>query len=156
MDDLPTFGLPITANFGLSSDFITGFCHETEKDHADTMSLMDIVKYHFSYMFYYSERPNTFAQRKLQDNVSMEIKKRRLQEIINLQQKHSLMRNKHSINKKHEVLIEGLSKKSDAQFFGRTSQNTVVVFPKNKKEIGDFVKVRINDCTSATLIGEII
>jgi len=141
---------------GLSSDFITGFCNETEKDHTDTMSLMEIVKYHFSYMFYYSERPNTFAQRKLQDNVSLEIKKRRLQEIINLQHKHSLMRNKQSINKKYEVLIEGLSKKSDAQFFGRTSQNTVVVFPKNNKEIGDFVKVRINDCTSATLMGEII
>ncbi len=141
---------------GLSSDFITGFCNETEKDHADTMSLMEIVKYHFSYMFYYSERPNTFAQRKLQDNVSLEVKKRRLQEIINLQHKHSLIRNENSINKKHEVLIEGLSKKSDAQFFGRTSQNTVVVFPKNNKEIGDFVKVRINECTSATLIGEII
>ena len=141
---------------GLSSDFITGFCDETEKDHADTMSLMEIVKYHFSYMFYYSERPNTFAQRKLQDNVSLEVKKRRLQEIINLQQQHSLIRNEHSINKKYEVLIEGLSKKSDAQFFGRTSQNTVVVFPKNNKAIGDFVKVRINECTSATLIGEII
>ena len=141
---------------GLSSDFITGFCNETEKDHADTMSLMEIVKYHFSYMFYYSERPNTFAQRKLQDNVALETKKRRLQEIINLQQQHSLIRNEHSINKKYEVLIEGLSKKSDAQFFGRTSQNTVVVFPKSNKEIGDFVKVRINECTSATLIGEII
>ena len=107
-------------------------------------------------MFYYSERPNTFAQRKLQDNVSLEIKKRRLQDIINLQHKHSLIRNEHSINKKYEVLIEGLSKKSDTQFFGRTSQNTVVVFPKNNKAIGDFVKVRINECTSATLIGEII
>ncbi|RPG57629.1 MAG: tRNA (N6-isopentenyl adenosine(37)-C2)-methylthiotransferase MiaB [Flavobacteriales bacterium TMED191] len=143
-------------NCGLSSDFITGFCNETENDHQQTLSLMEKVKYHFSYMFYYSERPNTFAERKLQDNVAEVVKKRRLQEIINLQQKHSLLRNQQTVSNNYEVLIEGLSKKSDNKFFGRTSQNTVVVFDKKNSKVGDFVNVRINDCTSATLIGEII
>ena len=141
---------------GLSSDFITGFCNETEEDHQLTLSLMDVVKYNFSYMFYYSERPNTFAQRKLIDNIPIEIKKRRLNEIIQQQQKHSLFRNELAIDQKYEVLIEGLSKKSEDKFFGRNSQNTVVVFKKKNHNIGDFVNVRIKDCTSATLIGEII
>ena len=143
-------------NCGLSSDFITGFCNETENDHQQTLSLMEKVKYHFSYMFYYSERPNTFAERKLQDNVAEVVKKRRLQEIINLQQKHSLLRNQQTVSNNYEVLIEGLSKKSENKFFGRTTQNTVVVFDKKNSKVGDFVNVRINDCTSATLIGEII
>ena len=143
-------------NCGLSSDFITGFCNETENDHQQTLSLMEKVKYHFSYMFYYSERPNTFAERKLQDNVAEVVKKRRLQEIINLQQKHSLLRNQQAVSNNYEVLIEGLSKKSENKFFGRTTQNTVVVFDKKTSKLGDFVNVRINDCTSATLIGEII
>ena len=141
---------------GISSDFITGFCDESEEDHQLTLSLMELVKYNFSYMFYYSERPNTFAERKLEDNVSEKIKKRRLQEIIDLQQKHSLFRNKLCLNKNYEVLIEGVSKKSEQKFFGRTSQNTVVVFNKKNAKIGDFVNVHIHDCTSATLIGEII
>ena len=141
---------------GLSSDFITGFCNETEEDHHLTLSLMETVKYNFSYMFYYSERPNTFAQRKLKDNIPTKVKKRRLQEIIDIQQQHSLFRNQNCVSKKYEVLIEGPSKKSNDDFFGRNSQNTVVVFKKNGKNIGDFVNVRINECTSATLIGEII
>ena len=141
---------------GLSSDFITGFCNETEQDHKLTLSLMEKVKYNFSYMFYYSERPNTFAQRKLTDNIPLEIKKRRLKEIINAQTKHSLYRNQACIDKKYEVLIEGVSKKSTEEFFGRTSQNTVVVFKKKNANIGDFVNVKINSCTSATLIGELI
>ena len=141
---------------GLSSDFITGFCNETEEDHHLTLSLMESVKYNFSYMFYYSERPNTFAQRKLKDNIPTKVKKRRLQEIIDIQKQHSLFRNKMCLNKKYEVLIEGSSKKSDNDFFGRNAQNMVVVFKKNGKNIGDFVNVRINECTSATLIGEII
>tara|TARA_B100001250_G_C19816868_1_gene798958 strand:+ start:2339 stop:3742 length:1404 start_codon:yes stop_codon:yes gene_type:complete len=141
---------------GLSSDFITGFCNETEEDHQLTLSLMDVVKYNFSYMFYYSERPNTFAERKLIDNIPTEIKKRRLNEIIEQQQKHSLFRNQLAVDQKYEVLIEGLSKKSEDKFFGRNSQNTVVVFKKKNHNIGDFVNVRIKDCTSATLIGEII
>ena len=143
-------------NCGLSSDFITGFCNETEDDHKLTLELMETVKYNFSYMFYYSERPNTFAQRQLVDNISEKIKKRRLQEIINLQQKHSLFKNQMDIDKKYEVLVEGVSKKSNEDFFGRTSHNTVVVFKKKTAKIGDFINVKINDCTSATLIGEII
>ena len=141
---------------GLSSDFITGFCNETEEDHQLTLSLMETVKYNFSYMFHYSERPNTFAQRKLSDNIPEEVKKRRLQEIIDAQQKHSLYRNQLCLGKNYEVLIEGISKKSSTKYFGRTTQNTVVVFEKQNSKIGDFVDVKINDCTSATLIGEII
>lgn len=143
-------------NCGISSDFITGFCNETEEDHELTLSLMESVKYHFSYMYYYSERPNTFAQRQLSDNIPEKVKKRRLQEIIDLQQKHSLFRNQLNIGKTHEVLIEGFSKKSNKHFFGRTTQNSVVVFEKNKFLIGDLVNVKINNCTSATLIGEIV
>tara|TARA_B100000902_G_scaffold379007_1_gene412884 strand:+ start:64 stop:1479 length:1416 start_codon:yes stop_codon:yes gene_type:complete len=141
---------------GLSSDFITGFCDESEEDHQLTLSLMENVKYHFSYMFYYSERPNTYAQRKLKDNVPEKVKKRRLQEIINAQQKHSLYRNKMCVGKIFEVLIEGVSKKSNTDFYGRTSQNTVVVFKKLNHQIGDFVNIKITNCTSATLIGETI
>ncbi|MAQ70483.1 MAG: hypothetical protein CMD23_05255 [Flavobacteriales bacterium] len=141
---------------GISSDFITGFCDETEQDHQLTLSLMEIVKYNFSYMFYYSERPNTFAQRQLSDNIPEKVKKRRLQEIIDLQQKHSLFRNQLNIGKTHEVLIEGISKKSNKHFYGRTTDNTVVVFAKRKFSIGDFVDVEIKKCTSATLIGEIV
>lgn len=141
---------------GLSSDFITGFCDETEEDHQLTLSLMEKVKYNFSYMFYYSERPNTFAQRKLIDNIDINIKKRRLQEIIDLQQQHSLLHNQAAIDKKFKVLIEGVSKKSDRKYFGRNSQNTVVVFDKQNNKVGDFVHVKIHDCTSATLMGEII
>ena len=140
----------------ISSDFITGFSDETEQDHQLTLSLMDIVKYNFSYMFYYSERPNTFAQRQLSDNIPEKVKKRRLQEIIDAQQKHSLYRNELCLGKNYEVLIEGNSKKSSTKYFGRTTQNTVVVFEKQNSKIGDFVNVKINDCTSATLIGEII
>jgi tRNA-2-methylthio-N6-dimethylallyladenosine synthase len=143
-------------NCGVSSDFITGFCNETEEDHQLTLSLMETVKYHFSYMFYYSERPNTFAQRQLTDNVPKKIKKRRLQEIIDLQQQHSLLRNQSNIDETHEVLIEGISKKSNEKFFGRTTENTVVVFKKKNSGVGDFVNVKIKDCTSATLMGDII
>ena len=107
-------------------------------------------------MFYYSERPNTYAQRKLTDDVPELIKKRRLQEIIDLQQKHSLLRNQLNIGKTHEVLIEGVSKKSNKHFFGRTTDNTVIVFSKRKFSIGDFVDVKVEKCTSATLIGEIV
>ena len=141
---------------GISSDFITGFCNENEQDHKETLSLMEVVKYNFSYMFYYSERPNTLAQRKYDDNVPLNVKKRRLQEIIDLQQKHSLWRNQKKIEKKYQVLTEGISKKSDKKFYGRTSDNTVVVFNKKLTSIGDFVDIKIKDCTSATLIGEII
>ena len=137
-------------------DIITGFCNENEQDHLDTLTLMKAVKYDFGYMFKYSERPNTLAERKYNDNVPDKIKSRRLREIIDLQQKHSLEQNKKFIGRTCEVLVEGFSKKSNDDFFGRTTQNTVAVFPKGKVKIGSTVNVLITSCTSATLLGKII
>ena len=141
---------------GISHDMITGFPNETDDDHNQTLSLMREVKYDFGYMFKYSERPGTFAAKKFEDNVDEEVKKVRLQEIIDLQQSHSKFRTKQYVGKTVEVLIEKESKKSNSHWAGRNEQNTVVVFPKKSHKIGDFVNVKINDCTSATLIGESI
>ncbi|MBT8210989.1 MAG: tRNA (N6-isopentenyl adenosine(37)-C2)-methylthiotransferase MiaB [Eudoraea sp.] len=141
---------------GISQDMIAGFPTETEEDHEDTLSLMENVKYDFGFMFAYSERPGTLAARKLPDDVPMEVKKRRLREIIALQQNHSLYRNQQHLGKIEEVLIEGNSKKSDSHWMGRSTQNTVVVFPKEQYQAGEFVLVKIKDCTSATLIGEAV
>lgn len=146
----------ILPDCGISQDMIAGFPTETEEDHQDTLSLMEYVKYDFGYMFAYSERPGTLAARKMDDNVPETTKKRRLAEIIALQQKHSAYRTQSYVNTIQEVLIEGTSKKSETHWKGRTSQNTVVVFPKEHYKLGDFVNVRINNCTSATLIGEAI
>lgn len=143
-------------NCGISHDMITGFPNETDEDHNQTLSLMKEVKYDFGYMFKYSERPGTFAAKKFKDNVDEEVKKVRLQEIIDLQQSHSKFRTKQYVGKTVEVLIEKESKKSSSHWAGRNEQNTVVVFPKKSHKIGDFVNVKINDCTSATLIGESI
>jgi tRNA-2-methylthio-N6-dimethylallyladenosine synthase len=143
-------------NCGISHDMITGFPNETDQDHNQTLSLMREVKYDFGYMFKYSERPGTFAAKKFEDNVDEEVKKVRLQEIIDLQQSHSKFRTKQYVGKTVEVLIEKESKKSSSHWAGRNEQNTVVVFPKKSHKIGDFVNVKINDCTSATLIGESI
>lgn len=138
----------------ISHDMIAGFPTETEEDHQDTLSLMEYVKYDFGYMFYYSERPNTYAARKMEDDIPEEVKKRRLNEIIALQRSHSAIRNEAFIGQVKEVLIEGTSKRSEEDWFGRTSQNTVVVFKRGDEKPGDFVKVRITDCTTATLLGE--
>tara|TARA_Y100000991_G_scaffold105093_1_gene79232 strand:+ start:4986 stop:6434 length:1449 start_codon:yes stop_codon:yes gene_type:complete len=146
----------IIPDCGISMDIISGFCSENEEDHKDTLSLMEAVKYDFGYMFSYSERPNTQAQRKLDDDVPKEIKKRRLQEIIDLQMKHSLIRNKEQIGKSHKVLVEGVSKKSKQELYGRNSQNTVIVFPKEDCKPGDYVLVNVESCTSATLKGKVI
>lgn len=146
----------IIPDCGISQDMIAGFPGETEEDHQDTLSLMDYVKYDFGYMFHYSERPNTFAARNLVDDVPLEVKKRRLSEIIDKQQAHSLWRNQQHIGKIEEVLVEGVSKKSEAQLFGRNSQNTVVVFDKEDYKPGDFVLVKIERCTAATLLGTAI
>ena len=143
----------IIPDCGISHDMITGFPTETEEDHHDTLSLMEKVKYDFGYMFFYSERPNTYAARKMEDDIPEAIKKRRLTEIINLQQKHSLERNKACVGKVYEVLIEGSSKDSDGDWYGRTSHNTVAVFPKGDEKPGDLVQVEIHDCTAATLLG---
>lgn len=141
---------------GISSDMIAGFCTETEEEHQDTLSLMDIVQFDFSYMFFYSERPNTPAAKKLPDDVPMEVKKRRLNEIIAKQNELSLLRNQKSIGKVEKVLIEGFSKRSNEYLQGRNSANKVVVFPKKHYQKGQYVHVLIKDCTSATLLGEVI
>ena len=146
----------IIPDCGISQDMIAGFPGETEEDHKETLSLMEYVQYDFGFMFAYSERPGTLAARKLEDNIPDAVKKRRLQEIIGLQQKHSLYRTRQHLGKIEEVLIEGVSKKSDQHWMGRTSSNTVVVFPKEDYKVGQFVNVRIDDCTSATLLGEAV
>ncbi len=141
---------------GLSQDIITGFPTETEEDHQDTLSLMEYVKFNFGFMFKYSERPGTMAARKLEDDIPEEIKKRRLTEIVDAQQRHSAYHTNRSLGKVVEVLIERESKKSNAHWSGRNPQNLVVVFPKEDYKPGDFVMVKVTDCTSATLIGEAI
>jgi len=146
----------IIPNCAISMDIISGFCSETEEEHQDTLSLMDIVKYDFGYMFSYSERPNTKAQRKFEDNIPTDVKKKRLQEIIDKQMEHSLFRNQNHVGKTHKVLVEGISKKSKEELFGRNTQNTVVVFPKENYKIGDYVLVKVDQCTSATLKGKAI
>ncbi|XMD35111.1 MAG: tRNA (N6-isopentenyl adenosine(37)-C2)-methylthiotransferase MiaB [Candidatus Karelsulcia muelleri] len=145
----------IIPNCSISCDIITGFCNESEKDHNETLNLINYVKYNFSYMFIYSPRKLTYAFKKFNDNVSLTRKKRRLTEIINLQRKHSYYRLKKSIGKIQEILIEGISKKSINYFYGRNSGNDIVIFNKKNSKIGNLIKVKINNCTSATLIGEI-
>lgn len=141
---------------GISQDIIVGFPTETEEDHKDTMSLMDYVKFGFGYMYAYSERPGTMAERKMVDDVPEDVKKRRLAEIVALQREHSAIVTKSYLGKTVEVLVERQSKKSENEWSGRTSQNTVAVFPKEHYKIGDFVNVQVEDCTSATLIGKAV
>ena len=143
----------IIPNCSISQDMIAGFPTETEQDHQDTLSLMDYVKYNFGYMYSYSERPGTLAGRKMKDDVSDEIKARRLQEIVDLQQKHAWYRSEEFIGKTVEVLVEKLSKKSNQEFSGRNSQSITVVFPKENYKVGDFVNVQVTSCTSGTLKG---
>ena len=141
---------------GVSSDMITGFCSETEADHAETLSLMDAVVFDYAYMFYYSERPGTLAEKRYRDDVPLEIKKLRLAEIIDKQRAHSLARNKADIGKVYKVLIEGPSKKSDAYLQGRNTANKVIVFPAHGQRKGQYVLVQVEDCTGATLIGKAV
>jgi tRNA-2-methylthio-N6-dimethylallyladenosine synthase len=141
---------------GISTDMIAGFCTETEEEHQDTLSLMQWAQYDFAYMFAYSERPNTPAAKKLKDDISELIKRRRLNEIISLQQNLSLARNKLDVGKIHKVLIEGFSKKSEDYLFGRNSANKVVVFPKQHYQKGQYVHVLVTSCTAATLLGEVV
>ncbi len=143
----------IIPDCAISQDMIAGFSGETEEDHQETLSLMEHVKYDFGFMFAYSERPGTPAAKRMEDDVPLEIKKRRLADIIALQQKHGLYRMEQFVGKTVEVLIEGNSKKSDLHWKGRNSQNAMIVFPKGNEKIGDLVNVKVNDCTSATLIG---
>ncbi|OBX20157.1 MULTISPECIES: tRNA (N6-isopentenyl adenosine(37)-C2)-methylthiotransferase MiaB [Bizionia] len=146
----------ILPNCAISQDMIAGFPTETEADHQDTLSLMEFVQYDFGFMYAYSERPGTMAGRNMEDDVPEATKKRRLQEIIDVQRANGHKKTLANLGQIHEVLIEKASKKSDLQWSGRTSQNTVVVFPKEHYKVGEFVNVKINDCTTATLIGEAV
>jgi tRNA-2-methylthio-N6-dimethylallyladenosine synthase len=159
----------IIPDAGISTDVITGFCGETEQEYADTLSLMSEVRFDFAYMFAYSERPGTMAEKKYKDDVPADVKLKRLQDVIVLQQKHSAERTKAGVGKVHRVLVEGISKKSNERVYGRNSQNTVVVFaPPLKGEgidtplqglgawRGKYVNVLAKECTLATLIGEVV
>jgi tRNA-2-methylthio-N6-dimethylallyladenosine synthase len=140
----------------ISADIIAGFCSETEEEHKETLSMMEYVKYDFSYMFKYSERPNTAAAKKYEDDVPEADKSRRLSEIVELQRNHSLEANQAYVGQTFEVLVEKLSKRNDQELAGRTSQNTVVVFPKENYKVGDYVKVKVDNCTGGTLLGKAV
>ncbi|MBX3101697.1 MAG: tRNA (N6-isopentenyl adenosine(37)-C2)-methylthiotransferase MiaB [Bacteroidetes bacterium] len=149
----------IVPDIGLSTDIITGFCGETEAQHQDTLSLMEAVRYDSAFMFYYSERPGTPAAKKLPDDVPLEVKKRRLQEIVDLQNRHSLESNLKDVGCTFRVLIEGNSKRSESDWCGRNDQNKMLVFPKGSRtdlQPGSYVHVRVTQVTGATLIGEIV
>jgi len=140
----------------ISSDMITGFCTESEDEHQETLTLMDEVQYDFAYMFYYSERPGTLAAKKWSDDISLDIKKRRLDEIIKKQREHSYLRNKADVGKVHKVLIEGTSKRSDNFLQGRNTSNKVIVFPEEDFRKGEYVNVLVEDCTGGTLVGRAV
>ena len=146
----------IVPDCGISTDVFVGFHNENETDFRETLSLMEEVKFDLAYMFKYSERPGTAASKRLPDNIDEETKGRRLQELIDLQIGWSLESNRKDIGKTFEVLVEGVSKKSPDEMFGRSSQNKVIVFPSTSTRIGEFVQVKVKDCTSATLIGELV
>lgn len=140
----------------LSTDILTGFCGETDEQHRDTIDLMNRIKFDSAFMFKYSNRPGTMADKNLPDDISETVKTARLNEIIDLQNLHSKESNKADINKVFDVLVEGKSKRSDADYFGRNSQNKAIIFPRENAQIGDIVKVKVNKVTSASLIGEIL
>lgn len=146
----------IVPNCSISTDIICGFCDETEEEHADTLSLMREVGFDYAYMYKYSERPKTLAERRFEDNVTEEEKGRRLEEVIAIQQENSLIWNKKHVGTIQTVLVEGRSKKSEEQLSGRNDGNAMVVFPRGNHVKGEYVKVKIVDCTSATLIGELV
>ncbi|WP_247003887.1 tRNA (N6-isopentenyl adenosine(37)-C2)-methylthiotransferase MiaB [Candidatus Karelsulcia muelleri] len=146
----------ILPDCSISSDIMTGFCTETQADHRETIRIMNLIKFNFSFMFKYSSRQGTYAYRKLKDNVPNSLKISRLNEIIRLQKSHSFYRLKQNIGKIQEVLIEGISKKDEKYYYGRNSKNDIIVFPKNKSKIGSYKKVKIINSTFTTLIGEII
>jgi len=144
----------IIPDCGISTDMITGFCTETEEDHQESLSLMEYCKYDLAYMYFYSERPGTLAARRFKDDVPLDVKKRRLQEMVDLHRIHSLESMKRDVGKTFKVLVEGVSKKNEDEFYGRNDQNKVVVFPKSNYKKGDYVIVDIHDCTAGTLIGK--
>ncbi len=139
----------------ISTDIITGFCGESEEEHQDTLNLMEQVRYEMAYMFFYSERPGTLAAKKYKDDVPEEIKKQRLQQVVDLQMEHSHQKNLKQIGKTFEVLVEGVSYKSTEHLFGRNTQNQVIVFPKGNLKPGMYANIKVTDCTKATLKGEL-
>lgn len=146
----------IIPDCAIGTDIFCGFCDEIEEDHQDTLDLMRRVKFDQAFMFKYSERPGTIASKRMQDNVPEDVKIRRLNEIIALQNEISNKSNQEDVGKIYEVLVEGFSKRSNEQLFGRTSQNKVVIFPREKRRIGEFIQVKILSASSATLIGEVL
>jgi tRNA-2-methylthio-N6-dimethylallyladenosine synthase len=146
----------ILPDCGLSTDIITGFCTETEEDHQDTLSIMEYARYDLAYMFFYSERPGTLAARRYQDDVPEDVKKRRLAEVVELHRRQALESMQKDVGKTFKVLIEGTSKRSENDLFGRNDQNKVIVFPKENYEKGQYVYVKVEDCTAATLIGKAV
>ncbi|AWM32450.1 tRNA (N6-isopentenyl adenosine(37)-C2)-methylthiotransferase MiaB [Hymenobacter nivis] len=144
------------ADCAISTDMIAGFCSETEAEHEDTKSLMEFVRYDMAYQFFYSERPGTLAARKLADDIPLETKKRRLQELIDLQQLHSAERNQRGVGQVHKVLVENFSKRSKEHLSGRNSQNQVVIFPKQNFVKGDYVDVLVHSSSASTLLGEAV
>lgn len=144
----------ILPDCGLSTDMITGFCTETEAEHQESLSLMEYCKFDLAYMYFYSERPGTLAAKRFEDDVTLEDKKRRLQEMVTLHRIHSLESMQKEVGKIFRVLVEGTSKKNEAELFGRTDQNKVVVFPKGNLQKGDYANLHITRCTAGTLIGE--
>jgi tRNA-2-methylthio-N6-dimethylallyladenosine synthase len=141
---------------GLSTDMITGFCTETEEDHQQSLSLMEYCQYDLAYMYFYSERPGTLAERRYKDDIPEDIKKRRLQEMVALYRTHSLKSMQKDVGKTFKVLIEGTSKKSENDLFGRSDHNKVIVFPKENYKKGDYVNVKVESCTAGTLLGKAI
>lgn len=146
----------ILPDCGLSTDIITGFCTETEEDHQDTLSMMNYARYDLAYMFFYSERPGTLAARRYQDDVPEDVKKRRLAEVVELHRRQALESMQKDLGKTFRVLIEGTSKRSENDLFGRNDQNKVIVFPKEQYQKGQYVHVKVEDCTAATLIGKVV
>ena len=141
---------------GISTDMITGFCTETEADHQESLSLMEYCKYDLAYMYFYSERPGTLAARRFVDDVPLDVKKRRLQEMVDLYRGHSLLAMQKEVGKTRKILIEGISKKSENDLYGRTDQNKVVVFEKGNLKVGDYAEVFISSCTAGTLLGSVV
>ena len=143
----------IVPEAAISSDIITGFCTETEEEHQDTLSMIEFANYSMAYTFFYSERPGTMAAKKYKDDIPEEVKKRRLQEVVDLQLKKSHEHNKRDVGKTFEVLVEGVSHRSDKDLCGRNTQNKMIVFPKGNLQPGQYVNIKITECTAATLIG---
>ena len=135
---------------------ITGFCTETEEDHLESLSLFEACKFDLAYLYFYSERPGTLAARRFNDDVPLEVKKRRLQELVDVYRKHSANTMQKELGKTFKILIEGFSKKSEDFLQGRTDQNKVVIFPKGDYVKGQYVQVKIDRCTAGTLFGEVV